>query len=633
MIGFSKFTARMWLILAHDLVVTVLAVLGAFYIRFEDTFLDQRLDLLVVLLPGIVVCAGIVYLAFGLQKSKWRFTSLPEFIQIVRASTLIAVLLLVLDYVLLSPNFYGTFFFGKITILLYWFLQLIFLTGPRVAYRYFRYTRTLVRTRDVAAPPTLLIGRAADAEVLIRSFESGAVKIRPVGILSASSADRGQSIRGVPVLGDATDLENVVADLAARGTTVTRMVMLPSALAPDAAPETLLMRARRLGLNASRLPSLDEGGEALRLAPVNVEDLLVRPSVKIDYRRLENFARGQSAIVTGGGGSIGMEICDRLVTFGVSRLLVLEHAEPALHTVMEMLGGKNSLTKLEGRIADVRDRDRMFKLIGEFKPDLVFHAAALKHVPILERDWGEGVRTNVFGSINVADAAVAAGARAMVMISTDKAIEPVSVLGVTKRLAEMYCQAIDADLSRAKSSTTRLISVRFGNVLASNGSVVPKFKAQIEAGGPVTVTHPDMVRYFMTIREACDLVITSATHALGPNPNEVGVYVLNMGQPVKIVDLAERLIRLSGLEPGRDIEIVFSGVRPGERLNEILFASEEPITEIGITGIVAARPAQPSLETVRSWLAELEHAIARGDRAALDWVLRTDADAARKRAV
>src|SRR6185295_5186470 len=276
--------------------------------------------------------------------------------------------------------------------------------------------------------------------------------------------------------------------------------------------------------------------------------------------------------------------------------------------------------------------DRMFKLIGEFKPDLVFHAAALKHVPILERDWGEGVRTNVFGSINVADAAVAAGARAMVMISTDKAIEPVSVLGVTKRLAEMYCQAIDADLSRAKSSTTRLISVRFGNVLASNGSVVPKFKAQIEAGGPVTVTHPDMVRYFMTIREACDLVITSATHALGPEASEVGVYVLNMGQPVKIVDLAERLIRLSGLEPGRDIEIVFSGVRPGERLNEILFASEEPVTEVGINGIVAARPAQPSLDTVRSWLGELEHAIARGERGVLDWVLRTDADAARKRA-
>jgi O-antigen biosynthesis protein WbqV len=636
MIGLGKFTARMWLILAHDLLVTLLAVLGAFYIRFEDTFLDPRREWMPVLLPAIVVCALIVYLAFGLQKFKWRFTSLPELIQIVRAATVMAILLVALDYVLVSPNFYGTFFFGKITILLYWFLQIVFLSGPRIAYRYFRYTRTLVRSRGVAAPPTLIIGRAADADVLLRSIESGAVsKIKPVGILSASRADRGQAIRGVPVLGDIQDLEQVVADLASHGTTVTRIVMLPSALAPDAAPETLLMRARRLGLNTSRLPSLDEGGEALRLAPVNVEDLLVRPSVKIDYRRLENFARGKSAIVTGGGGSIGMEICDRLVTFGVGRLLVIEHAEPALHSVMEMLGGKASATKLEGRIADVRDRDRMFRLFNEFKPDLVFHAAALKHVPILERDWAEGVRTNVFGSVNVADAAVAAGAHGMVMISTDKAIEPVSVLGVTKRLAEMYCQATDAELGRARAGATgtRLISVRFGNVLASNGSVVPKFKAQIEAGGPVTVTHPDMVRYFMTIREACDLVITSATHALGPEASEVGVYVLNMGQPVKIVDLAERLIRLSGLEPGRDIEIVFSGVRPGERLNEILFATEEPVSEVGITGIVAARPAQPSLDTVRGWLGDLERAIERGDRDVLDWVLRNDASSPRKQAV
>ncbi|HWM49453.1 MAG TPA: nucleoside-diphosphate sugar epimerase/dehydratase [Xanthobacteraceae bacterium] len=635
MIGLAKFTPRMWLILAHDLLVTALAVLAAFYIRFEEAFIDQRHDILVVLLPVVVFCAGGVYLAFGLQKSKWRFTSLPEFVQILKAATVLAVGLLALDYVLLSPNLYGTFFFGKITIVLYWFLQVVFLAGPRVAYRYFRYTRTLVRARDVAAPPTLIVGRAADADVLVRSVESGAVsKIRPVGILSSSSADQGQAIRGVPVLGDYGDIERVVADLAARGTTVTRLVMTASALAPDAAPESLLMRARRLGLTTSRLPSLDEGGDALRLAPVNVEDLLVRPSVRIDYRRLENFARGKSAIVTGGGGSIGMEICDRLVTFGVARLLVLENSEPALHAVMEMLHGKLSASRIEGRIADVRDRDRIFKLTAEFKPDLVFHAAALKHVPILERDWGEGVRTNVFGSVNVADAAVAAHAEAMVMISTDKAIEPVSVLGATKRLAEMYCQALDADLAHASSSSpTRLISVRFGNVLASNGSVVPKFKAQIEAGGPVTVTHPDMVRYFMTIREACDLVITSATHALSPEAGEVGVYVLNMGQPVKIVDLAERLIRLSGLEPGRDIEVVFTGVRPGERLNEILFASEEPVTDIGMPGIVAARPAQPSLETVRGWLENLDHAIARGERGVLDWMLRGDPAASRKQAV
>src|SRR5690606_10471001 len=198
-----------------------------------------------------------------------------------------------------------------------------------------------------------------------------------------------------------------------------------------------------------------------------------------------------------------------------------------------------------------------------FKPDLVFHAAALKHVPILERDWDEGIKTNVFGSINVADAAAAAGARAMVMISTDKAIEPVSMLGATKRFAEMYCQARDAEARSAPADAgepMRIIAVRFGNVLASNGSVVPKFRQQIEAGGPVTVTHPEMVRYFMTIREACDLVLTASSHALGAERSDVSVYVLNMGQPVRIFDLAERMIRLSGLEPGVDIEIAFTGM-------------------------------------------------------------------------
>jgi O-antigen biosynthesis protein WbqV len=210
------------------------------------------------------------------------------------------------------------------------------------------------------------------------------------------------------------------------------------------------------------------------------------------------------------------------------------------------------------------------------------------------------------------------------MISTDKAIEPVSVLGATKRFAEMYCQALDADLARRADGgrrPMRLIAVRFGNVLASNGSVVPKFKAQIEAGGPLTVTHPEMLRYFMTIREACDLVVTAASHALGPQRSDVSVYVLNMGQPVKIVDLAERMIRLSGLEPGRDIDIVFTGIRPGERLHEILFARDEPSADIGIAGIVAARPVHPSLEAMRGWLAALEQGLADEERATIHGVL------------
>ena len=462
------------------------------------------------------------------------------------------------------------------------------------------------------ASPALLIGRAADAEILLRGIESGAVKqLWPVGVLSPSASDRGQTIRNIPVLGGIDDVEDVIRDFERRGKPIARVVMTPSAFEPEARPEAVLMRARRLGLIVSRLPSL-ESGDAPRLTAVAVEDLLLRPSEKIDYARLEALVKNKSVIVTGGGGSIGSEICDRVATFGAARLLVIENSEPALYAVTEALAAHDTSAAIEGRIADIRDRERIMRLMSEFKPDIVFHAAALKHVPILERDWSEGVKTNIFGSVNVADAALAAGAEAMVMISTDKAIEPVSMLGLTKRFAEMYCQALDHDLATQVGGKPRmrLISVRFGNVLASNGSVVPKFKAQIEAGGPVTVTHPDMVRYFMTIREACDLVITAATHALAPVRPDVSVYVLNMGQPVKIVDLAERMIRLSGLEPGLDIEIVFTGMRPGERLNEILFASEEPTVEIGVAGIMAAKPNEPPMAT----LAQMAGGARGGDR-------------------
>ena len=625
MLKVQTLTPRQYLIVAHDLLATAVAILASFFIRFEDTGLAERLDGLLRFLPGFLVYAGFVYYLFGLHASKWRFTSLPDLFNIARASTVLAFSLLVLDYILVSPQVYGAFFFGKITIALYWFVQMAFLAGSRVAYRQFRYVRTQQHARGEHSVPTLVLGRAADAEVLLRAIESGAVtRVRPVGILSPSIADRRQSIRGVPVVGDFADLEQVVRDSETAGTHILRLIFTPSALTPDAAPESTLMRARRLGLQTSRLPTLTDGGEALQLAPVAVEDLLLRPSVTIDYHRLEQVVQGKAIIVTGGGGSIGAEICDRVVTFGAARLLVVEHSEVALYSILDTLKAKGVAAEIDGRIADVRDRERIMRLFADFKPDIVFHAAALKHVPLLERDWGEGVKTNVFGSVNVIDAAIAAGAGALVMISTDKAIEPVSVLGATKRLAEMYAQALDADITRRAGgrAALRLIAVRFGNVLASNGSVVPKFKAQIEAGGPVTVTHPDMLRYFMTIREACDLVVTAASHALGPERADVSVYVLNMGQPVRIMELAERMIRLSGLEPGTDVKIEITGKRPGERLNEILFAHNEPIVEIGIVGIVAAKPSIPSVDTMRGWLVTLEQGLARNDRSVIYDVLR-----------
>src|SRR5882757_1185924 len=625
MTRFSHLTLRNFLIAAHDVVATAAALFAAFYLRFEGgPYFYERLPLLLRFLPYFILLSIVVCYLFNLTTTKWRFISLPDALNILRVATVLTVALLVLDYIFVAPNVHGTFFLGKTTIVLYWFLEVFSLSALRFAYRYFRYSRAIHHARAEDAAPTLLIGRTAEVEVLLRGIESGAVKrLWPVGLLSPSSADRGQLIRNMPVLGGIADIVDVVRDFERRGKAIARVVMAPSAFEPEAHPESVLMQARRLGLIVSRLPSL-ESGEVPRLTAVAVEDLLLRPSEKIDYARLEALVKGKAVIVTGGGGSIGSEICERLLTFGAARLLIIENSEPALYAITEALAAMATPAMIDGRIADIRDRDRIQQLMSEFKPNIVFHAAALKHVPILERDWSEGVKTNIFGSVNVADAALAAGAEAMVMISTDKAIEPVSMLGLTKRFAEMYCQALDHDLAfqGGGKPRMRLISVRFGNVLASNGSVVPKFKAQIEAGGPVTVTHPDMVRYFMTIREACDLVLTAATHAMTPARPDVSVYVLNMGQPVKIVDLAERMIRLSGLQPGIDIDIVFSGMRPGERLNEILFASEEPTVEIGVAGIMAAKPNEPPMPVLRKWIEALEQAIARDDRATIRAVLK-----------
>jgi FlaA1/EpsC-like NDP-sugar epimerase len=619
----THLTLRNYLIALHDVAATAVAFFAAFYLRFEgsEQFVE-RLPLMLRILPYFLALSVVVCYLFNLTTTKWRFISLPDALNILRAATVLATSLLVLDYILVAPNVHGTFFFGKVTIVLFWFLEITSLSALRFAYRYFRYTRVRHHAKAEEASPTLLVGRTADAEILLRGIESGAVKrIWPVGILSPSLADRGQLIRNVPVLGNIDDIEDVAADFARRNKPIARAVMLPSAFEAEAHPETFLMRAKRLRLIVSRLPSL-EGGEAPRLAPVAVEDLLLRPSSTIDYARLEALVKGKSVIVTGGGGSIGAEVCQRVVAFGAARLLIIENSEPALYAVTEALAAQHVEAEVDGRIADIRDRERILRLMTEFKPDIVFHAAALKHVPILERDWSEGVKTNIFGSVNVADAALAAGAEAMVMISTDKAIEPVSMLGLTKRFAEMYCQALDHDLAQGRAKRMRLISVRFGNVLASNGSVVPKFKAQIEAGGPVTVTHPEMVRYFMTIREACDLVITAATHALGALRPTVSVYVLNMGQPVKIVDLAERMIRLSGLQPGEDIEIVFTGMRPGERLNEILFASEEPPVDIGLAGIMAAKPNEPPMQALKNWMGALRQATDNDDPATIKVILK-----------
>ncbi|HEV7325214.1 MAG TPA: SDR family NAD(P)-dependent oxidoreductase [Bosea sp. (in: a-proteobacteria)] len=622
MLNFSKQSAKKFAVIAHDLAMTALAIVFVFAVRFDGWLFDERMRQLPRILPVFVAYAGAVYWFFQLYRSKWRFASLPDLSNIVRAVTVLTLTLLVVDYVLVAPNLYGYFFFGKITLVLYWLVQIALLGGPRLAYRYFKYSRSKHLAAREATLPALLLGRGVDIEMVIRAMESGAMgKMRPAGILTPRPDDLGQSIRGVPVLGLLSEMERVAADAGEQGEPFRRIVATPSALAPEAEPDKWLARTRKLAIPISRLDTLGEGLRGNELAPLEIEDLLVRPSIKIDRARLEGFLKGKRVIVTGGGGSIGSEICLRCAAFGAAELLIVENSEPALFHVTEALAAQDLPMRVTGALADVRDEARLGPLFKAFAPDIVIHAAALKHVPYLEADWGEGIKTNIFGSVVAIEAAIAAGAGIFVMISTDKAIEPVSMLGATKRFAEMYAQARDAEFASGRG--TRLVAVRFGNVLGSVGSVVPKFKAQIERGGPVTVTSPEMIRYFMTIREACDLVLTSASHAPEHETQEdrAAVYVLKMGQPLKIIDLAERMIRLAGYEPGVDIEIAVTGVRPGERLNEILFAKDEPMAETGLDGVMAAKPIFAGRARMRGWLDELERALAAQDRLGAEAVL------------
>jgi O-antigen biosynthesis protein WbqV len=610
-------------VVLHDLTVTALAIWLVFVVRFEGAQLEEHLRYLPRFLPFFVVYAGLVYRFFSLYRSKWRFASLPDLSNIVKAVSVLTVSLLAVDYVLVAPNFYGAFYFGKISIALYWLVQVSLLGGPRLAYRYFKYARSRTSAVREANLPALLLGRGVEVEMVIRAMEAGTMRrLRPAGILSPRPDDLGQSIRGVPVLGLLSDIERIAGEAVERGEAYRRIVATPSALLPEAQPEKWLARTRKLALPISRIEALGEGVRDAEVAPLEIEDLLVRSTVAIDRERLGSFLKGKRVIVTGGGGSIGSEICLRCAAFGAAELLVVESSEPALFQITEQLSVQAPDTAVTGVLADVRDRERIMPLFSGFRPDIVVHAAALKHVPYLEADWSEGIKTNIFGSVNVTDAAVAAGAKTFVLISTDKAIEPVSMLGATKRFAEIYAQSRDAALVAAASGI-RLVAVRFGNVLGSAGSVVPKFKAQIARGGPVTVTSPEMIRYFMTIREACDLVLTAASHArAGEGEAErAAVYVLKMGQPMRIMDLAERMIRLAGFEPGEDVEIVVSGVRPGERLNEILFARDEPMAETGLDGVMAAKPSFADRARIEGWLARLEAALKANDRSAADAVL------------
>lgn len=601
--------------MAHDAVASATALLLSFFLRFDMAGIATREEFLRVFLPLFVIYAAGTFSFFHLYRSKWRFASLPDLVNIFKASTMVTLSLLALDYAFASSGFHGGFMFGKITLFLYWLLQMFALGAGRILYRYYRYTRASRTGASSNNAAALLVGNGSEADMFLRAIESGAVThLKVLGILSPAKGDKGQLIRMTQVLGFPNELEQVLLDLEQNQLRPHHVILLPSIFKQGLGDE-LLSALSRFDIPAQRLPVLDnfdpKAPRQIELLPLEIEDLLFRESAQIDYQRLRSFIQNKRIVVTGGAGSIGTEICIRVLEFGCADLLVIDHAEGALFSVQQKLNASGTGGRVVGHIADIRNLSRLEALLEEFKPDYVFHAAALKHVPMIEKDWIEGLTTNVLGTVNLCQAALKTKAKCVVNISTDKAVEPVSILGLSKKFGESYAATLD----RESGSETRFISVRFGNVLGSSGSVVPLFKSQISSGGPVTVTHQSMVRYFMTAREACDLVLTSASHAIGTDILSASVYVLDMGQPVRILDLAERMIRMSGHVPHQDIDITFSGIRPGERLHETLFASDEEAIDVGIAGISAALGQSSCLSSLQAAVRDLQTSLEAEDRA------------------
>ncbi|MBA2321884.1 MAG: polysaccharide biosynthesis protein [Deltaproteobacteria bacterium] len=578
------------LVFVHDITMAAIAFLLGLWLRVGElwTYPWEHLEENAVLFT--LTCA-VSFRARHLYRGVWRYASLNDLIAIAQASTLA-----VAAYVPLTFLFTRGEGLPRSLPIITWLVLLALLGGPRMAYRLFKDGRLDFRTppREIRQIPALLVGAGDSAEVFVRAMARPDAHYRVLGILDADSSRVGYRIHGVEVLGPLEALAEVIAALRAKGDDPQRVIV--SADLPGTRVRAVLDAGDAAGLVVSRLPKITElrNNDAIEVRPIAIEDLLNRPEANLDRQGMARLIEGRRVVVTGAGGSIGSELVRQICAFGPSRIALLDNGEFNLYAIDQEVGERWPGVPRSMLLADVRDRDRIFGLFNEQRPDLVFHAAALKHVPMVEAHPSEGVLTNVMGTRNVADASRAAGVAAMVMISTDKAVNPTNVMGATKRAAEGYCQAIDIEEAR-RPTGMRIITVRFGNVLGSTGSVVPLFTKQLARGGPLTVTHAEIERYFMTIREAVALVLQAAVLRLGIGRDKAEseggkLFVLDMGDAVKIVDLARQMIRLAGLRPGDDVMIEITGLRPGEKLKEELFHHQEELLPTSFPGINAAAP-------------------------------------------
>jgi O-antigen biosynthesis protein WbqV len=594
---------RRGLAFIHDVVIAAVAYLFALYLRVgEDIVLMQVSHILAGTALFTLTCA-VVFLFSGLYKGIWAFASLPDLKQILRAGSIAVIAFTMVAFFVMRLE--GV---PRTVPLIVWFILLMGLSGSRLLLRIMRERRLSVlwERSGGGRVNVLLVGAGDETDLFIRAVASNPqAPFRIVGIVGENSKRVGRHFHGVKVLGTVDSLASIIEQLKEEDRAPSRLVVTRSMTRMNATlTASLLEQCTALGLKLSRLPALTElsndmgGAGSFRDQPIALEDLLGRPETILNRDAINELITGRRVIVTGAGGSIGSELVRQIAALDPSHLVILDSCEFNLYKIEMEVHERFPLISKRAYLADVRDMARLTQIFNDEKPELVFHAAAIKHVPLAEFNAREAILTNVMGTRLVADCAAKAGVIAMVMISTDKAVYPTNVMGASKRLAEMYIQSLDL-----MSPTSRFITVRFGNVLGSTGSVIPRFQEQLSRGGPITVTHPDITRYFMTIREAVELVLQASAHGIQPGDGRGKVMVLDMGQPVKIVDLARQMIRLAGLRPDEDIKIIFTGLRPGEKLYEELFSPDEELIPSGADGVRLAKAPTVELAQLQQTLA------------------------------
>ncbi len=582
---------RQIFLISYDIFAILLSIFIAFYIRFDANVLinpsmKEYLDILEPTIITIILIKIIILYILKMYSSLWKYASIEEAVQIVLASvfstTAFMGYMLITNHVL--PRSIYILTFGVDTVLF---------ALMRLSYRTLRVFKERQTFGTAEIKNVMIVGAGQAGAAIIKELKNHIeLKSRPVALIDDDESKIGQSLNGVPVVGTRYSIR----EYANRYDVDQIIIAIPSL--DKKKIKDIIDEASQTNAELKIVPGIyeliDGNVDVSKLRDVEISDLLGREEVELDNAVMKEYISGNVIMVTGGAGSIGSELCRQIAVFNPSKLIVLDNYENSTYFLELELKKAHPNLEIISIIANIRDRDRIFSIADKYKPYLIFHAAAHKHVPLMEISPVEAIKNNVFGTKNVMDAAEKCGSVKFIMISTDKAVNPANVMGASKRIAEMMIQS-------RENKGTKFVAVRFGNVLGSNGSVIPIFKKQIEDGGPVTVTHKDIQRYFMTIPEACKLVIQASRFA---NNNEI--FVLDMGEPVKIVTLAENLIRLSGYRPYEDIEIKFTGLRPGEKMFEELILNKETAIKTENEKIFIERPEEFSSDYIDGMLARFE---------------------------